>query len=170
MTREIELRCLVGEPEEMADLRRVLERTPTYAHLVTGVPPGRADAESLCSILPEGRNYEDKFVYGVYADEEMVGCADIIRGYPALGTAYIGLLLIREDRQGSGIGRVAFEGIEQVIRSWGDCMTIRIAVVQTNDRVIPFWTKMGFLPTGETEPYSYGAVNSEAIILTKCLG
>src|SRR5436309_11130953 len=78
----VDLRLLSGGPEEMAALQQVLEGAPTYAERVTGHPPGPADAQSLMTILPPDIDYADKFVWGVLLDDEMVGCADVIRGWP----------------------------------------------------------------------------------------
>ena len=86
--RHVTLRELNGERAEMADLQRVIEAAPRYAQLVTGVPPGQADAQSTYSILPEGKSYDDKFVFGIYLDDRMIGCVDLIRGYPNTSTAY----------------------------------------------------------------------------------
>jgi hypothetical protein len=76
---------LKGERSEMEELQRVLEEAPTYAQLVTGVPPGPADAQSTYTILPKGKSYEDKFVFAIYHGGKMVGCADFVRGYPTPG-------------------------------------------------------------------------------------
>jgi hypothetical protein len=54
---QVTLRALGGEPDEMLALQRVIEDAPRYAHLITGVPPGPADAQSLYTILPEGKSY-----------------------------------------------------------------------------------------------------------------
>ncbi|HSW09778.1 MAG TPA: GNAT family N-acetyltransferase, partial [Bacillota bacterium] len=105
----VTIRPLKGERSEMGELQRVIEGAPTYAELVTGLPPGRADAQSMYTILPEGKSYEDKFVFGIYRGSEMVGCVDLIRGYPDASTAYCGLLLVSEEHQRRGIGRRAFE-------------------------------------------------------------
>ena len=168
-TTDISIRQLHGDPEEMAELQRVIEAAPTYAELITGVPPGLADAQSTYSVLPEGKAYDDKFVFGVYRGATMVGCADLIRDYPDRGTALLGLLLIAEPYQGQGIGRVAYQQLEAFIRSWNTCSRVRIGVVRTNERVLPFWSKLGFVPSGETKPYRYDHVVSETIILTKSL-
>ena len=130
---------------------------------------GLADAQSTYSVLPEGKTYDDKFVFGVYRGATMVGCADLIRDYPDRGTALLGLLLIAEPYQGQGIGRVAYQQLEAFIRSWNTCSRVRIGVVRTNERVLPFWSKLGFVPSGETKPYRYDHVVSETIILTKSL-
>ena len=162
----MKLRLLRGEREEMSELQRVLEGAPQYAERITGAPPGAADAQSTYSVLPEGKGYEDKFVYGIYAAEEMVGCADVIRGWPRPDTAHIGLLLIAEHHQRRGHGRTAYREIEREARAWG-VKRMRIGVVRTNEDVLPFWKKLGFTPTGEVKPYRYGPVVSEVLILEK---
>jgi GNAT superfamily N-acetyltransferase len=169
VTGPIELRQLSGESHDMADLQRVLEQAPRYAQLVTGSPPGRADAQSTFTILPHGKSYADKFVFGAYVSSQMIGCIDVIRGYPRPNTATIGLLLIAEGFQRKGIGSGAYRSLEAVIRSWRTCTTARIGVVATNSQVLPFWESLGFVPTGERRTYEYGPIHSEIIILSKDL-
>ena len=163
------IRALTGERVEMAALQCVIEGAPTYAQVITGVPPGPADAQSMYSIFPEGMSYDDKFVFGVYRESEMVGCADLLRAFPAPDIAHLGLLLISESFHGQGIGRAAYLQIEEFIRSWNSCSLVRLGVVRANMRVLPFWSKLGFAPTGEVKPYRYGSVVSETIMLTKAL-
>lgn len=165
----IALRLLDGAGADMVELQRVLEGAPAYAQLVTGTPPGPADAQSTYTALPPGKSYDDKFVYGIFSGDGMVGCADLIRGYPDPQTATLGLLVIEEAHQGRGIGSAACRAIEDQVRSWGACTRLRIGVVRTNARVLPFWRALGFAPTGEVKPYRCGGVDSEAIILVKAL-
>ncbi len=141
------IRLLEGAPAEMRELQRVLEEAPVYAHRVTGVPPGRADAQSTYTVLPDGKSYADKFVFAINRESEMVGCADLIRGYPDAATALL----------------------EQYIRDWRTCDRVRIGVVRSNAEVIPFWTRLGFEPTGEVKPYRYGSVASETVVFQKRL-
>jgi GNAT superfamily N-acetyltransferase len=162
----LKLRLLRGEQEEMLALQRVLEGAPQYAERVTGAPPGAADAQSTYSVLPEGKRYEDKFVFGIYCGGEMIGCADVIRGWPRADTTHIGLLLFAEPYQRRGHGRAAYHAIEKQIRAWG-AKRVRIGVVRTNEDVLPFWKKLGFSPTGEVKPFRYGPVVSEVLILEK---
>ena len=170
MTQDVvTIRLLHGEPVEMREFQRVLEEAPTYAHRITGVPAGRADAQSTYTVLPQGKSYDDKFVFGIYRADEMVGCVDLIRGYPDFATALLGLVLVSEKRQRQGIGRSAYVLIEQFIRDWRTCDRIRIGVVRTNEAVLPFWTHLGFGPTGEVKPYRYGSVVSETVVLEKRL-
>jgi GNAT superfamily N-acetyltransferase len=167
--RAIAIRRLEGGAAELRDLQRVLEAAPDYARRVTGLPPGNADAQSVFTALPEGKTYADKFVFAIDRDREMIGCADLIRGYPHPATAMLGLLLLSESQQRRGMGRRAYCLLEEIVRSWGSCARVRIGVVRTNEQVTPFWTQLGFTPTGEVRPYRHGAVASEVLVLEKRL-
>jgi GNAT superfamily N-acetyltransferase len=164
----IVIRLLEGEPAEMRELQRVVESTSGYYERVTGVPPGPAEAQSIYTVLPDGKEYEDKFVFGIYADETMVGCADLIHGYPVPDTAMLGLLLIAESHQRRGIGAQALQLLERRARQWG-CARIRIGIVRSNEQARPFWVGQGFEPTGERRPYRHGSVTSEVVYLEKPL-
>jgi RimJ/RimL family protein N-acetyltransferase len=165
----VTIRLLEGAPAEMRELQRVLEEAPVYAHRLTGVPPGRADAQSTYTVLPDGKSYADKFVFAVNRGSEMVGCADLIRGYPDAATAMLGLLLVSERYRREGIGSRAYALLEQYIRDWRTCHRVRIGVVRSNAEVIAFWTRLGFEPTGEVKPYRYGPVASATVVFQKSL-
>jgi GNAT superfamily N-acetyltransferase len=170
MRSTLTLRVLRGEPDEMAELQRVLEAAPGYAERVTGAPPGRADAQSLYAALPPNKGYEDKFVFGIDVEGTMIGCADLIRGHPDAHTAHLGLLLLAEPFQKKGFGSAAYRAIEDCVRHWGPAWKrVRIGVVGTNEEVSSFWEKLGFVRTGEAKPYRCGNVVSKTIVLVKAL-
>ncbi len=154
---------LNGDSLEMAELQRVLEEAPEFSYRVTGCPPQPADAQSTYSALPDGKTYDDKYVYGVFLDDKMVGCIDVIRDYPTNGVAWIGLLLVSEKLHGQGIGKRAFQLLRSEIHSWDGGKAIQLAVVSTNDRALPFWKKMGFRETGKRTSYRYNQVEAESI-------
>src|SRR5512143_2247326 len=133
------LRLVTGAPEEMAALQAVLEAAPRYFECVTGGPPGRAEAQSTFTALPPGRSYDDKFVWGLYADDAMIGCADVIRGWNAPHKAIIGLLLLAEPWQGRGFGRAFAALIEQAIGGWPEITTLRIGVSAIHHDALGFW-------------------------------
>lgn len=154
----------------MAALQRVLKGAPTYAELVTGHPPGAAEAQSLFTALPPGITCDSKYLYGFMTDvPELVGCADLIRGWPTHSTALIGLLLLDEEHQGQGIGESAYQEVEAKVRHWPEIDVLRVAVVRADAAVLPFWQQVGFTETGEVRPYVYEELVSESIILGKRL-
>jgi ribosomal protein S18 acetylase RimI-like enzyme len=97
----------------------------------------------------------------------MVGCIDIVRGYPDSQTAYIGLLLLREDHARRGIGSASFRIAESEVRAWTEIQKIRLAVIATNREVLPFWERRGFRRTGEIKPWRQEKIASEAILMEK---
>jgi RimJ/RimL family protein N-acetyltransferase len=163
----VSLREFRGEPREMDELQSVLASAPEYSQLVTGAPPGRADAQSTYTILPPNKRYEDKFVFGIYVQGKCVGCIDLIRGYPTPATAMLGLLLVAESFQRRGVGSAAYSLVEDRIRAWGSCTRVQVGVVEANERAIPFWRRLGFRPTGEVRPYQYASVVSRTFIFEK---
>lgn len=64
----------------------------------------------------------------------------------------MGLLLVREDSHGEGLGREIYESGERLIRKlWPEVARFRLAVALSND-VTGFWNRMGFHDTGERKP------------------
>jgi GNAT superfamily N-acetyltransferase len=168
MAGSVTVRPLQRTLPAMSDLQRVLDATPRYFMLVTGQPVASTAADILCSTLPPGKRPDDKFVYGVFENDDMVGCADVIRAFPDSATACIGLFLIAEPWQRRGIGRAAYQLLEKLLREWA-CSRILLGVVLANAGVLAFWENAGFVQTGETRPYQHGTVVSETIMLSKTL-
>ena len=146
------LRLLTGERAEMEALQRVLQAAPAYFEAVTGGPPGKAEAQSEFTSLPPGRGYDDKFVWGLYRGDDMIGCADVLRGYPDRPRAVIGLLLLTEQWQRQGLGRAFAQLVEQTIAGWPEIERFRVGVISTNPGALRFWRKLGYVETGEVKP------------------
>ncbi len=164
----LELVRLTGERHEMRELQRVLDGARRYAERIQGAPPEPTEARSLYTMLPPGKTDDDKFVYGLMAGSEMVGCADLIRGYPNGETGMLGLLLIEERHQRRGFGAAAYALLEETMRGWS-LKRVRIGVVETNGEVLAFWGRLGFTETGERKPWRRGTVESEIVVLEKPL-
>ncbi|HZQ61515.1 MAG TPA: GNAT family N-acetyltransferase [Casimicrobiaceae bacterium] len=151
-TEPLFLRKLSGERNEMDALQAVLEQAPRYFETVCGTPPGPSEAHSLYIALPPGRSYDDKIVWGLYRGGQMIGCADVIRGWNAPHKAMIGLLLLAEPFQGRGLGTAFARLVEQAITSWPEITTARIGVAQNHAAALAFWRRLGYAATGEVKP------------------
>jgi GNAT superfamily N-acetyltransferase len=165
----VTLRPLAGTTADLTAARGVFEGLRAYARAVHGEPFPPEEAEALFADMPPGfDDREAKTVFGVSQGGEMVGVADVVRGYPAEGTAMIGLLAIHESHQGRGIGAAVARLLEQSAREWG-CSRLRIGVVAANEPAFPFWQAIGFTPTGETRPWRDGSVVSEVVVMEKAV-
>ncbi|MBN9415200.1 hypothetical protein ABS71_16100 [bacterium SCN 62-11] len=91
----------------------------------------------------------EKHTWMARLEGQIIGAVDFLRDYPEPGTVYVGLLMVREDRQREGLGARLFEQLE--ILSQGE--RFRLAVLEHNAPALAFWQRVGFVPTGELKPY-----------------
>ena len=96
---------------------------------------------------PESVKKENKRFLLVRKDTKPVAILDYLIDYPEEQTAYIGLLLINEKRQGHG--KAILHELEEILLSEG--MTkLALAVLVNNQPADKFWRSLGFRPTKET--------------------
>lgn len=129
--------------EDVAALFALFEQAPGYSLTVEGRLPSLEDARAALSEAPPEKELKDKFFGGYWKDGALVGCTDLIRGYPEPDIAFLGLLLFSETHQGQGLGVSALEHIANLSRSWG-CTALRLAVIDKNERALAFWRREGF--------------------------
>lgn len=166
----LRIELLKPVPETIAAVQRVIDHAPGYSLRACGRLPAPGDAEDLFTSRPSGCSGEAKYVFGVRAGGVMVGVLDAVRGHPDADSAFLGLLLFAESDQGKGYGAAALREFEAVVSAWPEVRRLRLAVLETNAGVIPFWERMGFARTGEVRPYRDGSVATEAILMEKRLG
>lgn len=135
--------------EQRAQLTAIVLGAASYSLACEGRLPCADDVEDILVALPPNCMPEAKFVFGVYRGTQMVGCADVIRGWPNATQCHIGLLLLAEPYQRKGYGGRAVAQIERVAREWPEIGSLRIAVVESNSAAFPFWSAVGFTATGQ---------------------
>lgn len=155
-------------PADEARVAALLGRLEAYSARVDGVPRDDDGARAFLKDLPAGIPASQKHTFVVVADEEDIGLADIVDGFPRAGTAFVGLLAIREDRHGRGLGRASWQALEVFARQTLKAEVLRLAVVDTNP-VEGFWRQQGFQKTGESSPYTGVARSSTAWLMEKRL-
>jgi hypothetical protein len=69
----VTLREVSGDAEELRALQAVSESDEDFALQVTGHPSGSADAQSTPLFVPEGKSPDEKVVFGMWVDGELVG-------------------------------------------------------------------------------------------------
>lgn len=162
----LSVRLLSSSPADRAAVQRVLDDAPAYFRVSSGAPARTDEADRLFRELPPGRTLDDKRVFGVFLDDDMVGCADVLLRWPSDRVAMIGLLVIREAHQRRGIGSAAFRLLERALVELGFERT-RIAVIHDHASALAFWRGLGFVETGERKPWAEGSVRTEVIVFEK---
>lgn len=160
-----------NDQDDVIALQTVLESAPLYWKRIANKVIEPDGAPGIFQALPYGKTYADKHVFGVYlsnqSSDQIIGCIDLIRGFPNSQTAMLGLLIISESHQKQSLGKATFEALEKVILAWTEIRKVRIGVVEANSIVLPFWKSVGFVEAGVRRPYEDNGVVSETIILEK---
>jgi GNAT superfamily N-acetyltransferase len=73
----------------------------------------------------------------------------------AAGVWYLGLLMVRPDRQNEQLGRRLLDAAERFAWMRGG-RRIRMTVLHVRDTLIAWYKRRGYALTGETEPFPYG--------------
>ncbi|MEG0007769.1 MAG: GNAT family N-acetyltransferase [Aeromonas sp.] len=144
----MELRRLSpANPEHRQWLEEVVLAAPAYSWLTEGKAPDPASALEILKVCPPGIGEDDKFVLAALEGEALLGCVDLVRGYPDEQTAYLGLLLLKECWQGQGIGSRLVARLMGMAAGWG-CTAMRLGVIETNRPALHFWIRHGFQQVG----------------------
>lgn len=129
----------------------LFESSPSYFQSVEGAPASRATVEEALRARPKQTvpEYAKEFLIVHDDDGRAVGTVELHLNHPEKGIAYIGLLQIRDDLSGRGVGRRAYAATEERARVKYACDRIRLGVADEND-VSGFWSKLGFRANGRT--------------------
>lgn len=132
---------------EISKLQKLFEESNDYFQIILNRDTLPSDAEFHFRHVPRGNTMEDKFIYGVFKTHELVGVMDLIRNYPDMDTWFLGLLILTPKERGSGLGKMTFEKVAEILRNNG-VKKIRISVANQNTKAFNFWTKLGFTENG----------------------
>lgn len=154
--------------DDMNSLHEVLTSAPGSFFVLEDHLPGPGDALNLLRERPPGVQQSDKYFYLIKHSGELIGCFDLIRGYPSNNVAFLGLLLIIESKQGQSYGARALNHIKR-LASRLYCSHLRIVVLEKNPRALKFWIREGFveLSRKRIEKYRTDAIVKEYTLATR---
>ncbi|MBD5537388.1 MAG: GNAT family N-acetyltransferase [Lachnospiraceae bacterium] len=164
--RILKLDCLLVDNSTRFEVKRLNEAdADKILRLCKGNPlfyeyhPPFATRESILedmSALPPHKTYRDKYYVGFYEGDLLVAVLDLILNYPQEGTAYIGFFMVDASCQRQGLGSGIVQGIAGSLKKIG-FVKIRLAIDEGNPQSEAFWTKNGFVKTGERHPNDFSA-------------
>ena len=124
---------------------------PVYRLQTQGRPHQRRDAVDLAQDLPAGASAGQKYLWTLWHHDRLVGCLEVLRGWPQAHVVYIGFLMTDERQRHRGHARAALRLLAQRTRSWPGVRRWRLAVVDSQEDALRFWRRAGFAPTGEQQ-------------------
>jgi GNAT superfamily N-acetyltransferase len=112
------MRLLPARAPHLDLLWDLLMATPDYSLLITRRLPTRQDAWELLNDCPAGITAQDKLVLAIMDEQHIVGCIDLVPGYPTPETAFLALLQLRPAAQGQGLGSAMLCEIMAQAAAW----------------------------------------------------
>jgi len=125
-------------------IEKLCEKCSDYYILHDGILPSKENIAEIFNTLPPNKNYEDKFILGIYKfDNELVGIIDVVRDFPTAGVWMLGLMLIEPKERGKGLGKIVHEALDKWAINLG-AKSFRIGVIEENKKGINFWSDLGY--------------------------
>jgi ribosomal protein S18 acetylase RimI-like enzyme len=132
----------LGEAD-IPTLDRLHARCADFVRLVEGRDPTSDDSRAMLHNRPERVAEKDKFVFGLFENDELNGVIELLRDYPSAGTWYLGTLLLAPECRRMGVGASSYEALAVWIAQSGG-NAVRLIVQRDNPAALRFWSRYGF--------------------------
>ncbi len=147
----------LADPADRPAVAEFFARAADYVALETGLPPDEGTVEDFFTGAPPGGDPADGVRIGAMGpDGRLEGIAALAFGYPRVGDAYLGLLLLDPAARGQGLGRAMLGHLAALARGRG-AQRMLVAVLEANPRGLAFWRREGFGPDAVFEAVERGA-------------
>lgn len=141
LTKEYKIKCLIRENSNIVET--LCKECLDYYILTGGTVPSKEEVKEIFIALPPNKNYEDKFVLGIYKLNELIGLVDIIKDFITTKEWTIGLMLIKPQERSNGLGKVVHKALVEWAKDLG-AKSFRIGVIEDNYKGINFWSSLGY--------------------------
>ena len=112
--------------------------------------PSREQILNDLHITPPGIDPSAKYYIGFYQGNTLVAVMDLIDGYPAPGTAFIGFFMMRKEFQGNQVGSAIIRETAAYLKTLG-MTAIQLGIDKGNPQSTHFWKKNGFVVKEEID-------------------
>lgn len=130
---------LVSEPSER--ILEIYQSNDAYFMIAEGESATMNDVITDIQARPKTNIDYKKGYTCIKKDDQMIGVADFLMGYPSEDCLYIGLFMLDRAIQNQGIG----SDIIQKIQANTTFSQIRLGVLSENLAALHFWKKHGFI-------------------------
>ena len=119
-------------------------------YLYCQAEPSKEQILNDLHITPPGIDFSDKYYIGFYQGNALVAVMDLIDGYPAPGTAFIGFFMMRKEFQGNQVGSTIIQETAAYLKTLG-MTSIQLGIDKGNPQSTHFWKKNGFVVKEEID-------------------
>lgn len=150
--------------DDQTQVSNLFNECEDYFNLVEGKVAEEKDTKEFFEDLPPGKEIEDKNLYGVFDEVELIGVVDMVEDFPQKGEWIIGLMLLHPNTRGKGLGKAIHNIIVDIARE-NKVKKLRVGVVQQNENALKYWKRIGYKEVERTSPRMFGQKESIIIVL-----
>ncbi|MFW7434009.1 GNAT family N-acetyltransferase [Vagococcus carniphilus] len=118
---------------------KLLTTTDDLEQLETLLAPFSVSRDTITSFIPEPRSNDNKYLYGIFDNDTLIGAIDLIEDYPAAQSSYIHQFILSEDYQTNNLPETLYLSLEKTAQETGT--TLMHLNTQLNS---DFWNNQGF--------------------------
>jgi ribosomal protein S18 acetylase RimI-like enzyme len=128
------------------DAYRGASKTPGWTHEASLLAGQRVDVARLNAAIQQ----DGSTILVAREGSDIVGCVTLQALAPGLW--YLSMLAVDPDRQVAGVGKSIMAGAERFAQGRG-AQQIRISVIAVRASLIAWYERLGYVRTGEVEPF-----------------
>ena len=129
--------------QHLIQMFQIARSNPTYYEYLQIPLNDISQMQDILLALPPNTSKDDKHVYLIYDDDQLVAMLDLITNYPNAKEAWIGYLMIHGDVHRQKWGNRIVSEIEIQLKKH-DYHKIGLAVLVQNKEGLAFWEQCGF--------------------------
>jgi len=140
---------------DLPEMLRVAQSNPLFYQYMRPDPTLENLAESM-QALPPRRTMPDKYFFGWFAGNQLIGIMDLITRHPRQDMAFIGWFILDAAWQGKGLGKRLAGDVLSLLAAEG-FREVRLGRIKGNPQSEAFWHACGFKENGlsyDTEDYT----------------
>lgn len=161
----IHIRLLDGNNEaDLVIFKEFLLRTKDYfTDYVTAVPTDEQVKEFFTSLPPKVLPSQ-KYMYGIFDRDRLMGFIDWVEDYPQKETGILGYFILEEEYRGTKLAQELYNALEKTVSDTGTKI-MHLTFIEDDKRASRFWEKQGYKAIS-THDGDYG----KQLVVEKILG
>lgn len=140
----IHIRLLDGNNEaDLVIFKEFLLRTTDYFTDYVEAEPTDSQVKEFFTSLPPKTSLSQKYVYGIFDRDRLIGFIDWVEEFPQKETGTLGYFVLEEEYRGSKLAQELYNALEKTVSDTGT-KHIRLTFLEDDSRAARFWEKQGY--------------------------
>ncbi|MGX6969886.1 GNAT family N-acetyltransferase [Vagococcus bubulae] len=140
----IHIRLLDGNNEaDLVIFKEFLLRTKEYFTDYLVAEPTDEQVKEFFTSLPSNTTPSQKYMYGIFDRDRLMGFIDWLEDYPQKETGTLGYFVLEDEYRRTKLAQELYSALEKTVSDTGT-KNIRLTFIENDKRAARFWEKQGY--------------------------